>query len=193
VRVDDEDDDEDDGEAAEGDALGAFVLADDGAAEGEAEGGDGDALDVVDVEATAAAGFGSAPKSAAVVFAKLARLAGSSTMMPMRLPTGTPEVPSLTRIFARKPSSCISKSTDALSVSIMASVSPGLMASPSFLCHFAMPPWVIVGDKAGKVIFVCGGSDASSLREAKAIHLPRAPEKDETSSMGWRGGNDRGG
>ncbi len=57
--------------------------------------------------------------------------------------------PSGTTTLPRVPSSTASTSMVALSVSISASTSPDLTLSPSFLCHFARLPSVMVGDRAG--------------------------------------------
>ena len=56
-----------------------------------------------------------------------------------------PAVPSGTRIRPSTPSSTASTSIVALSVSISAMTSPALTASPSFLCHLASLPSVMVG------------------------------------------------
>src|SRR3546814_11168017 len=63
--------------------------------------------------------------------------------------TGTPSVPSATRIFPILPSSTASTSMVALSVSISAMTSPELISSPSFTSHLASVPPVMVGDSAG--------------------------------------------
>ena len=63
--------------------------------------------------------------------------------------TGTPSVPSSTRMRASLPSSTASTSIVALSVSISAITSPDLMASPSFFSHFERLPFSMVGDSAG--------------------------------------------
>ena len=58
-------------------------------------------------------------------------------------------VPAATKIFARYPSSYISKSTVALSVTISAITSPGDSLSPSYFNHFIKFPLSMVGDNLG--------------------------------------------
>ena len=70
----------------------------------------------------------------------------------MGLPTTTS--PESTRILPRMPPSWASKSTVALSVSILAMTSPALISSPSFLHHSTRVPVAMVGDRAGMVIRV---------------------------------------
>src|SRR6516162_2602498 len=62
--------------------------------------------------------------------------------------------PSGTTILASVPSSTASYSIVALSVSISAMTSPGLILSPSFLSHLARLPFSMVGDSAGIRILV---------------------------------------
>jgi hypothetical protein len=64
-----------------------------------------------------------------------------STIMAIGVPRGISLVPSGKRSFAMKPSSYISKSTVALSVSIPASTTPGAILSPTFLFHFFRLPY----------------------------------------------------
>lgn len=49
-----------------------------------------------------------------------------------------------------------------LSVSINASVSPGLSSSPTFFVHDETVPEVIVGESAGIGSFECAGKDAKA-------------------------------
>ena len=63
--------------------------------------------------------------------------------------TFTPSVPSATSSFDTMPSSTASTSMVALSVSISAMISPGLMVWPSLTSHFASLPSSMVGDSAG--------------------------------------------
>jgi hypothetical protein len=63
--------------------------------------------------------------------------------------TGTPSVPSSTRICASLPSSTASTSIVALSVSISAITSPAWISSPTCLTQRASLPSVMVGDSAG--------------------------------------------
>ena len=63
-------------------------------------------------------------------------------------------VPSLTSIFSTLPSSGDSSSIVALSVSISAKISPETTLSPSLTNHFTKLPVSIVGDKAGRSIFI---------------------------------------
>nr|GMD50629.1 hypothetical protein Iba_chr11aCG14470 [Ipomoea batatas]GMD52722.1 hypothetical protein Iba_chr11bCG14360 [Ipomoea batatas]GMD54456.1 hypothetical protein Iba_chr11cCG12290 [Ipomoea batatas]GMD57263.1 hypothetical protein Iba_chr11eCG11070 [Ipomoea batatas]GMD58886.1 hypothetical protein Iba_chr11fCG9870 [Ipomoea batatas] len=64
----------------------------------------------------------------------------SSTVMHIGCPTGTSFDPSGTSIFARKPSSRLSNSSVALSVSISHNTSPTSILSPSFFLHLAIFP-----------------------------------------------------
>ena len=73
----------------------------------------------------------------------------SSSSSAIGVLTATPSVPSPIRILPSRPSSTASISIVALSVSISASTSPGLTASPSRLSQRARLPSVIVGDSAG--------------------------------------------
>src|SRR5262249_917267 len=63
--------------------------------------------------------------------------------------TFTPWAPSWTTISPITPSSTASTSMVALSVSISAMTSPAFTVSPTFLCHLARLPSVMVGDSAG--------------------------------------------
>mmetsp|Transcript_20454 Transcript_20454/g.33764 ORF Transcript_20454/g.33764 Transcript_20454/m.33764 type:complete len:203 (-) Transcript_20454:95-703(-) len=101
----------------------------------------------------------STPASAAVKLANAAMSASSSTTTPIGVPTGTSLAPASIRIFARNPSSCASKSTVALSVSISHTGDPALIASPSLSVHPAIFPVSMVGDKAGIVNIVCSGNE----------------------------------
>src|SRR5882724_7044629 len=78
--------------------------------------------------------------------------------------TATWSVPSGITILARTPSSIASTSIVALSVSISASTSPALTASPSLLIQRAIFPSVIVGDSAGIRTWVAMGYRISSGR-----------------------------
>ena len=60
--------------------------------------------------------------------------------------------PSGAEICKIVPLSYASRSIVALSVSTSAITSPGLMVSPTFLCHLASTPSVIEGLNAGMVI-----------------------------------------
>jgi hypothetical protein len=62
------------------------------------------------------------------------------------------------------PSSAISKSTVALSVSISATRSPTSNVSPSLATYLAMFPFVMVGLSAGMPTTVCGGSASPRAR-----------------------------
>jgi hypothetical protein len=63
--------------------------------------------------------------------------------------TATPSAPSSTRICATVPSSTASTSMVALSVSISQITWPDFTTSPTFTCHLASLPSVMVGDRAG--------------------------------------------
>src|SRR5262245_12933781 len=63
--------------------------------------------------------------------------------------TLTPSVPAATSSFDTLPSSTASTSMVALSVSISAMMSPGLIACPSVTSHLASLPSSIVGESAG--------------------------------------------
>ena len=63
------------------------------------------------------------------------------------------------RYLARTPSSCASKSTVALSVSISQMTSPAPNAAPSSTFHFAIVPCSIVGESAGCPTTSCDGSE----------------------------------
>ena len=67
-------------------------------------------------------------------------------------PTGTPSAPAATTSSATIPSSMLSTSIVALSVSISASTSPDLTTSPTATSHFDSVPVSIVGDSAGMVM-----------------------------------------
>jgi len=73
----------------------------------------------------------------------------SSTVIAIACPQGTSLPSASTKIFAKTPSSCTSKPTDALSVSISHKISPAFNASPGFLRQLDIVPAVIVGDKDG--------------------------------------------
>lgn len=60
-------------------------------------------------------------------------------------------------ILARIPSSCASKSTLALSVSMLHKTSPAAKLSPSAMAHDPMVPLSIVGESAGIGNNVCSG------------------------------------
>src|SRR5436305_2216532 len=85
--------------------------------------------------------------------------------------TATSLVPSGTRILPSVPSSTASTSIVALSVSISATTSPALTASPSFLSHMARLPFSIVGERAGIKIGVGMGGARSGLRPAVGVHV----------------------
>ena len=70
----------------------------------------------------------------------------------MTCPTGTPSVPSAVSSSRTVPSSMLSTSIVALSVSISASTSPDLTVSPTLTSHFDSVPVSIVGDSAGMVM-----------------------------------------
>uniref|UniRef100_V9IEB7 Transcription factor Adf-1 n=1 Tax=Apis cerana TaxID=7461 RepID=V9IEB7_APICE len=84
---------------------------------------------------------------------KAAILPSSATIMQTNLPIGIFFVPAGIRIFAKYPSSGVSKPIVALSVSISASKSPSFNLSPSFLSQLTMVPVSIVGDNAGSCTF----------------------------------------
>jgi hypothetical protein len=67
-----------------------------------------------------------------------------STTIATISPSLTSLDPSGYRSLAIYPSSCISKSTVALSVSIYAKISPGLIESPSCFNHLAMLPYTLI-------------------------------------------------
>jgi hypothetical protein len=79
--------------------------------------------------------------------------------------TGTASVPSATRILPIFPSSIDSTSMVALSVSISAITSPDDTESPSLTCHLASVPSVMVGDRAGMVIWI--GIGLSSPQDSR--------------------------
>jgi hypothetical protein len=68
-------------------------------------------------------------------------------------PSLTSLVPSGYRSFAINPSSYISNSTVALSVSIEARISPGLIESPSFFNHFEMLPYSFISSSMNTYFF----------------------------------------
>eukprot|EP00963_Diacronema_lutheri_P014000 scaffold2857_cov344-Pavlova_lutheri.AAC.8 len=74
------------------------------------------------------------------------------------VPTGTLAVPAGARILARNPSSMVSISMVALSVSMSASTSPVLTASPSCFFQADTVPSTMVGLSAGMGSTSCGGS-----------------------------------
>src|SRR6202000_1235096 len=82
-------------------------------------------------------------------------LAASSTLSPssaisaIGALTATCSVPSGTTILAKVPSSTASNSIGALSVQISARRSPAFTLSPGCLCHLAILPSVMVGERAG--------------------------------------------
>src|SRR5208283_133237 len=78
----------------------------------------------------------------------------SPAIKPMTLLTGTSAVPAGTTIFASTPSSMASTSMVALSVSISASTSPGLILSPSFFSQRERLPFSMVGESAGMRISI---------------------------------------
>src|SRR5208283_687444 len=78
----------------------------------------------------------------------------SPAIKPMTLLTGTSAVPAGTTIFASTPSSMASTSMVALSVSISASTSPGLILSPSFFSQRDRLPFSMVGERAGMRISI---------------------------------------
>ena len=106
----------------------------------------------------------SAPNSSAVELAKAAISLSSSHVIARGVPTGRSEEPAGTKIFAKKPSSCASKSIVALSVSISTIMSRAAIASPSCLAHLAMPPISIVGLSAAIGIISCVGYLAENHR-----------------------------
>ena len=79
--------------------------------------------------------------------------------------TFTPSVPSATSSLDTLPSSAASTSMVALSVSISAMMSPGLMVWPSLTSHLASLPSSMVGDSAGIRISV-GISSGSLFSQA---------------------------
>ena len=85
----------------------------------------------------------------------------------MTWPTGTPSVPAATTSSTTTPSSMLSTSIVALSVSISASTSPDLTASPTLTSHFETVPVSIVGDRAGMVMSIICSKPSS----------PRAPRR----------------
>mmetsp|Transcript_1727 Transcript_1727/g.2544 ORF Transcript_1727/g.2544 Transcript_1727/m.2544 type:complete len:226 (+) Transcript_1727:1168-1845(+) len=90
--------------------------------------------------------------------ANAATSSASSTTTHTGVPTGSSCAADPSRnILAKTPSSCASKSTVALSVSIEHKTSPAENSSPSFKVQLAMVPVSIVGDKAGIGKTVWGG------------------------------------
>lgn len=71
---------------------------------------------------------------------KAGTLSASSTSTATGSPIGISFAPSPCRILAMYPSSCVSHSMVALSVSTSAMICPGAMASPSFFFQEAMLP-----------------------------------------------------
>lgn len=74
------------------------------------------------------------------------------------VPTATFAVPAGARILARKPSSIVSISMVALSVSMSASTSPVFTASPSCFFQADTVPSTMVGLSAGMGSTSCGGN-----------------------------------
>src|SRR3984893_5881131 len=89
----------------------------------------------------AGAGAGAAPAGTAV--------SPSSSRIAITALTATPSAPSGTTIWPILPSSTASTSMVALSVSISQITWPDLTVSPTFTCHLASLPSVMVGDRAG--------------------------------------------
>ena len=131
----------------------------------------GDALTRPEAEATGAgAGAETGAEELTVVVAGAAAGAGlvgagaltASTFSPgspitaIRPFTATLE-PSGAAIANKVPLSKASRSIVALSVSTSAITSPGLMVSPTFLCHLASTPSVMEGLNAGMVISLAIG------------------------------------
>mmetsp|Transcript_18700 Transcript_18700/g.52003 ORF Transcript_18700/g.52003 Transcript_18700/m.52003 type:complete len:231 (-) Transcript_18700:137-829(-) len=110
-------------------------------------GGVGAATGGAGVGSGAAAASGSA--AGATKSLKAATSSSSSTVTKMGVPTGTSSAPASFRILAMYPSSCASKSIDALSVSILAKASPAMNSLPSSRYHSAKVPWSMVGESAG--------------------------------------------
>src|SRR5882757_1243959 len=99
---------------------------------------------------TGASAFGAAAGTAAGAdLAASATLSPSAATMQIGVFTATPSVPSSTRICATVPSSTASTSMVALSVSISQITWPDFTTSPTFTCHLASLPSVIVGERAG--------------------------------------------
>mmetsp|Transcript_22528 Transcript_22528/g.40114 ORF Transcript_22528/g.40114 Transcript_22528/m.40114 type:complete len:207 (+) Transcript_22528:1563-2183(+) len=104
-----------------------------------------------------AAGAAEVEDSSPVKLAKAATSLSSSTITAISVPTLMPSVPCGTSIFARKPSSWLSQSMAALSVSIIAKESPAATASPTCFFHSEIFPCSIVGERDGISSFRCGG------------------------------------
>ena len=78
----------------------------------------------------------------------------SSSSCRITVPTFTPSEPASTVILPTTPSSMLSTSIVALSVSISASMSPETTLSPSLTSHFVSVPSSMVGDRAGILISI---------------------------------------
>src|SRR5882762_3849533 len=125
--------------------------------------GDGDAGGAAGLAANSCLGLPSASATSALAaiawtgagaaagadLAASATLSPSAARMQIGVFTATPSVPSSTRICATVPSSTASTSIVALSVSISQSTCPDFTTSPTFTCHLASLPSVMVGDRAG--------------------------------------------
>mmetsp|Transcript_38202 Transcript_38202/g.92910 ORF Transcript_38202/g.92910 Transcript_38202/m.92910 type:complete len:215 (+) Transcript_38202:626-1270(+) len=115
-----------------------------------AGGGGGGGAAASTTGAGAGAGSGAAAVSSTTKFANGATSSPSSTVTMIGVPTAisAPE-PASIKIFAMKPSSCASKSIEALSVSILANACPAENSDPSSRYHSASTPVSIVGLNAG--------------------------------------------
>ena len=72
----------------------------------------------------------------------------------------------------------------ALSVSTSAIESPAPKASPSATCQRAMVPVSIVGESAGTLTTLCGGSERRRLATGVALRsAPRAPRRSRAPSI----------
>mmetsp|Transcript_38203 Transcript_38203/g.92913 ORF Transcript_38203/g.92913 Transcript_38203/m.92913 type:complete len:217 (+) Transcript_38203:626-1276(+) len=131
-------------------ATGSGAAAGAGAAGGGGGGGGGAAASTTGAGAGAGSGSGVAAVSSTTKFANGATSSPSSTVTMIGVPTAisAPE-PASIKIFAMKPSSCASKSIEALSVSIFANACPAENSDPSSRYHSASTPVSIVGLNAG--------------------------------------------
>jgi len=77
-----------------------------------------------------------------------------STRIAISSPSLTSFAPSGYNNYATYPSSCISKSTTALSVSIPQRTSPGLTLSPTFLFQDLMFPYEVISVRYMECVFV---------------------------------------
>ena len=71
----------------------------------------------------------------------------------------------------------------ALSVSTSAMESPAPKASPSATCHRAIVPVSMVGESAGTLTTLCGGSERWRLATGVALPRVRAPPRTIRASI----------